>query len=265
MEVVPLESADDIAAVAADVVEAVVRRNPAAVLGLATGSTPLPVYRELKRRHESGAGPSYTTVTCFNLDEYVGLPARDGGVHEQSYRATIARELTDGLGIGPDQVNGPDPSLDGLPTAGERYEALIAKAGGVDVQILGIGSDGHLAFNEPGSSLASRTRIKTLTAQTRADNARFFGSLDEVPSHVLTQGLGTILEARHLLLVATGAGKADAVTSAVEGPVSASCPASVLQFHPHVTVLLDQAAASRLDRLAYYREVYAAKPAWQGL
>jgi glucosamine-6-phosphate deaminase len=265
MEVVPLESADDIAAVAADVIEAVVRRNPAAVLGLATGSTPLPVYRELKRRHEAAVGPSYTTVTCFNLDEYVGLPATDGGVHEQSYRATIARELTDGLGIGPDQVNGPDPTLDGLPTAGERYEALIAKAGGVDVQILGIGSDGHLAFNEPGSSLASRTRIKTLTAQTREDNARFFGSLDEVPNHVLTQGLGTILEARHLLLVATGEGKADAVASAVEGPVSASCPASVLQFHPHVTVLLDAAAASRLDRLAYYREVYAAKPAWQGL
>ena len=261
MEVVPLGSADDIAAVAADVIEAVVRRNPTAVLGLATGSTPLPVYRELTRRHEIGAGPSYAAVTCFNLDEYVGLPSG----HEQSYRATIARELTDGLGISPDQVNGPDPSPDGLPTAGERYEALIAKAGGVDVQILGIGSDGHLAFNEPGSSLASRTRIKTLTAQTREDNARFFGSLDDVPNHVLTQGLGTILEARHLLLIATGAGKADAVTAAVEGPVSASCPASVLQFHPHVTVLLDQPAAAGLARLAYYREVYAAKPAWQGL
>ena len=125
-------------------------------------------------------------------------------MHEQSYRATIARELTDGLGIGPGQVNGPDPSPDGLPTAGERYEALIAAAGGIDVQFLGIGTDGHLAFNEPGSSLASRTRIKTLTAQTRKDNARFFGSPDEVPTHVLTQGLGTILQARHLLLIVTG-------------------------------------------------------------
>jgi glucosamine-6-phosphate deaminase len=265
MEVVPLRSADEIAAVAADVVEAVVRRNPAAVLGLATGSTPLPAYRELIRRHEAGTGPSYAAVTCFNLDEYVGLPAPDGEVHAQSYRATIARELTDRLGIRPDQVNGPDPRPDGLPTAGERYEALIAKVGGVDVQFLGIGSDGHLAFNEPGSSLVSRTRIKTLTAQTRKDNARFFGSLDEVPNHVLTQGLGTILEARHLLLIATGEGKAAAAAAAVEGPVSASCPASVLQMHPHVTVLLDEAAASRLDRLAYYREVYAAKPAWQGL
>jgi glucosamine-6-phosphate deaminase len=265
MEVVPLESAAAIAVVAADVVEAIVRRKPAAVLGLATGGTPLPAYRELIRRHQAGTGPSYAVVTCFNLDEYVGLPAPAGGVHEQSYRATIARELTDGLDIRPGQVHGPDPSPGGLPNAGERYEALIAAAGRVDVQFLGIGSDGHLAFNEPGSSLASRTRIKTLTERTRQDNARFFGSLDEVPRHVLTQGLGTILEARHLLLIASGAGKAAAVAAFVEGPVSASCPASVLQLHPHVTVLLDPPAATRLDRLAYYREVYAAKPPWQGL
>src|SRR5579863_6070457 len=138
MEIVPLGSAGEIAAIAADVFEAVVARKPAAVLGLATGSTPLPTYRELIRRHQAGVGPSYAGVTCFNLDEYVGLPAG----HEQSYRATIARELTDGLGIGPDRVNGPDPSPDRLPTAGERYEAQIAAAGGVDVQLLGIGSDG---------------------------------------------------------------------------------------------------------------------------
>jgi glucosamine-6-phosphate deaminase len=261
MEIVPLGSAGEIAAVAADVFEAVVARKPAAVLGLATGSTPLPAYRELIRRHRAGLGPSYAGVTCFNLDEYVGLP--DG--HEQSYRATIARELTDGLGISPDRVNGPDPSPDRLPTAGERYEALIEAAGGIDVQLLGIGADGHLAFNEPGSSLASRTRIKTLTAQTRKDNARFFGGDVAVPIHVLTQGLGTILRARHLLLIATDEGKADAVAAAVEGPVSASCPASAVQLHPHATVLLDPAAASRLKRLDYYREVYAAKPAWQGL
>jgi glucosamine-6-phosphate deaminase len=261
MEVVPLGSAEEIAAVAADVFEAIVARKPTAVLGLATGSTPLPTYQELIRRHQAGAGPEYTGVTCFNLDEYVGLPVG----HEQSYRATIARELTDGLGISPERVNGPDPSPDGLPTAGASYEALIEAAGGVDVQLLGIGSDGHLAFNEPGSSLASRTRIKTLTAQTRKDNARFFASEAQVPTHVLTQGLATILQARHLLLIATGAAKGDAAAAAVEGPVSASCPASVLQLHPHVTVLLDPAAAARLARLGYYREVYAAKPAWQRL
>jgi glucosamine-6-phosphate deaminase len=261
MEVVPLGSADEIAALAADVLEAAVRAKPATVLGLATGSTPLPAYRELIRRHQAGDGPSYAAVTCFNLDEYVGLPPG----HEQSYRATIARELTDGLGISPQRVNGPDPSPDALPTAGQRYEELIRAAGGVDVQLLGIGADGHLAFNEPGSSLASRTRIKTLTAQTRKDNARFFDSPDQVPVHDLTQGLGTILQARHLLLIATDEGKAVAVAAAVEGPVSASCPASALQLHPHATLLLDPAAAARLARLDYYREVYAAKPAWQGL
>jgi len=261
MEVVITGSAADAGALASDAIEALVRAKPEAVLGTATGSSPLPIYAELVRRHGAGTGPSYASVRTFNLDEYVGLPAG----HEQTYRATIKRELTDALGLPDDHVHGPDPAEDGLPTAGARYERLIAETGGVDLQLLGIGSDGHLAFNEPGSSLASRTRIKTLTARTRRDNARFFGSVDEVPIHVLTQGLGTILEARHLVLIATGAGKADAVAAAVEGPVSASCPASVLQLHPHATVLLDGAAAGRLQRADYYREVYAAKPAWQGL
>ncbi|WP_418063878.1 glucosamine-6-phosphate deaminase [Pimelobacter simplex] len=261
MEVVPLADADEVAALAADVVEAVVRARPDAVLGLATGSTPLPAYGELIRRHRAGTGPSYDAVRCFTLDEYVGLPPG----HPESYRATIARELTDPLGILPERVHGPDPAPDALPTAGARYEEAVAAAGGVDVQVLGIGSDGHLAFNEPGSSLASATRIKTLTDETRRDNARFFGSVDEVPRHVLTQGLGTILRARHLLLLATGAGKAAALAAAVEGPLTASCPASVLQLHPHATVLCDAEAAAGLARRAHYREVYEAKPAWQPL
>lgn len=259
MELVPLTSADEVARVGADIVEELVRRCPDAVLGLATGSTPLPTYQELITRRRSGEGPAWDGVTTFNLDEYVGLP--EG--HEQSYLATIRRELTDPLGIDPARVHGPDPTEAALPTAGERYEAAIAAAGGVALQVLGIGTNGHLAFNEQGSSLGSPTRIKTLTAQTRRDNARFFGSPDEVPMHVLTQGIGTILRARHLVLIATGAGKADAVAAAVEGPVSASCPASVLQLHPHATVLVDAAAAARLERLDYYAEVYAAKPVWQ--
>ncbi|HVK30205.1 MAG TPA: glucosamine-6-phosphate deaminase [Nocardioides sp.] len=261
MEVVPLSVAAEVASLAADVIEAVVRTRTDPVLGLATGSTPLPTYRELVRRHVDGSGPSYDRVRCFNLDEYVGLPPG----HPESYRATIARELTDALGIAPDRVHGPDPTPEGLPTAGERYEAALAAAGGVDVQVLGIGTDGHLAFNEPGSSLGSSTRLKTLTEETRRDNARFFGSIDEVPRHVLTQGLGTILRARHLLLLATGAAKAEALAAAVEGPLTASCPASVLQLHPHVTVLCDAPAASGLARRDHYREVYDAKPAWQGL
>jgi glucosamine-6-phosphate deaminase len=259
MEVVPLASTAEVARLVASTVEALVRARPSAVLGLATGSSPVPAYAELVARHRAGAGPSYAGVTVFVLDEYVGLPPG----HPQSYRATIARVLTDDLGLAADRVHGPDPT--DVPTAGEAYEAELAAAGGVDLQLLGIGSDGHLAFNEPGSSLASATRLKTLTDETRRDNARFFGSLDEVPRHVLTQGLGTILRARHLLLIATGAGKAEAVAAAVEGPLTASCPASVLQLHPHATVLLDPPAASRLERAEHYREVFAAKPGWQGI
>jgi glucosamine-6-phosphate deaminase len=249
------------AALAADAIEALVAGDPRAVLGLATGSSPLPTYDALVRRHAAGTGPSYDGVRCFTLDEYVGLPPG----HQGSYRETIFRELTDPLGISRDSVASPDPTPEGLPEAGRRYEEAIVAADGIDLQVLGIGADGHLAFNEPGSSLASLTRIKTLTEQTRRDNARFFDSVDDVPHHVLTQGLGTILRARHLLLVAAGAGKAEAVAAAVERPLSASCPASVLQLHPHVSVLLDDAAASGLERASYYREVYAAKPDWQGL
>jgi glucosamine-6-phosphate deaminase len=261
MEVVPLPSSADVAQLAADAVEQLVRSRPTAVIGLATGSSPLPTYRELVRRAGAGTGPSYDAVRVFLLDEYVGLPAG----HPQSYRATIRREVTDALGIDQDRLASPDPDPGGLPDAGPRYDAQIAAAGGVDLQILGIGGDGHLAFNEPGSSLASRTRLKTLTERTRVDNARFFGSVDDVPRHVLTQGLGTIGDARHLLLLATGEDKAAAVAAAVEGPLSASCPASVLQLHPHATVLLDAAAAAELARADHDREVYAGKPDWQGL
>jgi len=257
MEVVILPGADEVAALAADTIEGVVRAGPTAVLGVATGSTPLATYAELIRRHRAG-GSSYDGVRLFLLDEYVGLPPGD----PQTYRATIHRELSDPLGIASDRVHAPDPAD---PQHAATYDDRIAAAGGVDLQVLGIGSDGHLAFNEPGSSLRSRTRIKTLTARTRADNARFFSSVDDVPRHVLTQGLGTIAAARHLLLLATGSAKAEAVAAAVEGPLTASCPASILQEHPHATVLLDEAAASGLSRADHYREVYALKPDWQGL
>jgi glucosamine-6-phosphate deaminase len=259
MEVVPLASAADAGRLLADLVESQVRSVPDAVLGLATGSSPLPAYRELVARHRAGTGPTYRDVRAFLLDEYVGLPVG----HPRSYLATIRRELTDHLDIDPAAVRAPDVSADGLPRAGRRYEDAIASAGGVGLQVLGIGGDGHLGFNEPGSSLASRTRLKTLTQRTREDNARFFDAAHEVPRHVLTQGLATILEARHLVLVACGQAKRQPVADAVEGPVSASCPASVLQLHPRVTVLVDAPAASLLRRLDYYREVYAGKPEWQ--
>jgi glucosamine-6-phosphate deaminase len=259
MEVVVLP-ADEAARLLADAVEALVRRRPDAVLGVATGSSPMLAYRQLVERRRSGRAPSYARVRAFLLDEYVGLPAD----HEQSYLATIRRELTDHLDLAPENVHVPNGSADDLAAAGPAYDAAISAAGGVDLQVLGIGTDGHLAFNEPGSSLASRTRLKTLTARTRQDNARFFGSPEDVPRHVLTQGLGTILEARHLVLVASGEGKAAAVAAAVEGPVTASCPGSVLQMHPHVTVLVDEEAGAGLARRDYYVETYNGKPAWQG-
>ena len=259
MEVV-IDRPDALAALAADAVEAVVRRRPDAVLGLATGSSPLAVYDELARRHAEGL--SFARVRAFLLDEYVGLPPG----HPEGYRTVIERDVVARLDLPSAAVAGPDGGAADLPAACADYERAIAEAGGVDLQILGIGTDGHVAFNEPGSSLASRTRVKTLTEQTRRDNARFFGGdVDAVPRHVLTQGLGTISEARHLVLVATGRRKAEAVHQLVEGPVSAMWPASVLQMHPHVTVLVDQAAAGRLQLADYFRETWAAKPAWQGL
>lgn len=264
MEVV-IAPADRLARLAADVVEAQVRAGAVegghAVLGLATGSSPLAVYDELARRHVE-EGLSFAGVEAFMLDEYVGLAAD----HPERYRNVIERELVARVDLDPAAVHGPDGLADDLPAACAAYEAAILGAGGVDVQILGIGTDGHVAFNEPGSSLASRTRLKTLTHGTRVDNARFFGGdLDAVPLHCLTQGLATIMQARHLVLLATGRGKAEAVHQLVEGPVGALWPATVLQLHPHVSVLVDDDAACRLQLAGYYREAYAAKPTWQGL
>lgn len=258
MEVVILSSADEGGALVADAVERLLRRRPGAVLGLATGSSPLRVYAELVRRHRSG-GLSFEDARAFLLDEYVGLPAG----HAQAYRNVIRTEFTALVDFADGAVQGPDGDTDDVPTECRRYERAITAAGGVDLQLLGIGGDGHLGFNEPGSSLVSRTRIKTLTSRTRADNARFFDSPEQVPHHVLTQGLGTILDARHLVLLAGGEAKAAAVVAAVEGPVSALCPASVLQQHPHVTVVLDDAAAGQLRLGDYYRETFAGKPSWQ--
>jgi glucosamine-6-phosphate deaminase len=260
VEVVILEDDAAIASLAADAVVRLLSDRPHAALGLATGSSPLGVYRELIRR--CGAGDvSFARARGFLLDEYVGLPAD----HPERYRSVIRRELEEGVDFGPEAVSGPDGTADDLTAACTAYEEALRAAGGVDLQLLGIGTDGHIGFNEPGSSLSSRTRIKTLTAQTRKDNARFFSSIDQVPRHVLTQGLATISDARHVVLLATGERKADAVRATVEGPVSAYCPASVLQLHPHASVLLDEAAASRLELADYYRETYANKPEWQGL
>lgn len=261
MEVVICRDVTEIGGIAADAIGTLLARKPQAVLGLATGSSPLAIYDELAVRCDGGL-LSLARARGFTLDEYVGLPAD----HPERYRNVIDQVFTSRVDIAPDAVSSPDGEAEDIPAACAAYESAIRAAGGVDLQILGIGTDGHIAFNEPGSSLASRTRIKTLTRQTRVDNARFFGDdVDSVPTHCLTQGLGTIMEARHVILVAMGRSKAEAVHHLVEGAVSAMWPATVLQHHPHVTVLLDDAAARRLQLVDYYRETYRSKPGWQGI
>ncbi|HIW91885.1 MAG TPA: glucosamine-6-phosphate deaminase [Candidatus Corynebacterium avicola] len=261
MEIVILPDTTSAGELIGQAITDLLRENPAAVLGLATGSSPLPIYDDLAARFDRGE-VSFARATAFTLDEYVGLEAD----HPERYANVIRREFTSRVDFADDAVHGPDGLADDLAAAGPSYDAAIVAAGGVDLQILGIGTDGHIAFNEPSSSLASRTRIKTLTPQTREDNARFFdGDIDAVPTHCLTQGLGTIMEARHVVLIADGAAKAEAVRQLAEGAVSAFWPATILQHHPHVTVVIDEAAASRLQLADYYRHVYASKPTWQGV
>jgi glucosamine-6-phosphate deaminase len=261
MEVVIEPDTATLGALAADAIGALLTRKPEAVLGLATGSSPLAIYDELIARHQAGQ-LSFAGARVFTLDEYVGLPAE----HPERYRNVIDAVFVSRVDFAPGAVDSPDGLAEDIPAACAAYDIAIVAAGGVDLQILGIGTDGHIAFNEPGSSLASRTRIKTLTRQTRLDNARFFdGDLDAVPTHCLTQGLATIMAARHIVLIAAGAAKAEAVHQLVEGSVSAMWPATILQHHPHVTVLLDDAAARRLQLSDYYREAYRSKPDWQGI
>jgi glucosamine-6-phosphate deaminase len=245
--------------IAARIIAKLVRSKPDCVLGLATGSTPLGTYRELIRMHRED-GLDFSKVTTFNLDEYVGLPPE----HPQSYRAFMAENFFRHVNVDVKRTHIPDGMARDVPAECARYEAAIRAAGGIDLQLLGIGSDGHIGFNEPSSSLASRTRIKTLTERTRADNARFFeGDLAKVPVHCITMGVGTIMESREVLLLAFGANKAGAVAGAVEGPITAMNPASILQMHPVAKCVMDEAAATKLSRRDYYRWVYSQKPEWQ--
>ena len=239
--------------VAAEIAELVSARADA-VLGLATGSTPLPVWRSLARR-----GLDLSRVRGFALDEYIGLAPG----HPESYRSVIDRDVVEPLGLRADAVRVPGDDGLGLEGAGARYERDIREAGGIDLQILGIGGNGHIGFNEPGSSLDSQTRIAVLTQSTRQANRRFFASIDDVPTHCITQGLGTIRNARRLVLLAFGEAKARAVALAVEGPVSASVPASVLQLHRDVTVIVDGAAASLLANADYYRDAWRQRDGWR--
>lgn len=258
MEVLIHPDAHTATQTAARIIARQIRTNPRTVLGLATGSTPLGVYRELIRLHREEA-LSFSQVTTFNLDEYVGVPAD----HPASYRHFMQDNLFNHIDIPTDQTHVPDGMASDISTHCADYEARIVAAGGIDIQVLGIGSDGHIGFNEPTSSLASRTRIKTLTEQTRQDNARFFDRPGQVPIHCITMGIGTILESRRCILLAFGENKAAATAASIEGPVAAMMPASALQLHPDTVVLLDEAAASQLTQPDYYRRVADMKPDWQ--
>jgi glucosamine-6-phosphate deaminase len=219
------------------------------VVGLATGGTPVDLYRHWIANHRAGR-ISFAQVTSFNLDEYVGLIPSD----PRSYHAYMREHLFDHVDILPENTHVPKGDADDLLEAASNYEWQIEQSGGIDYQILGIGSDGHIGFNEIGSSLASRTRVKTLTQRTRKDNAKYFESLDAVPTMAITVGIGTIMSARSILLLAAGEGKAKAIRDAIEGPVTSMVPASVLQMHPDVTIMVDSAAGQLLSNQDYYRE-----------
>lgn len=248
MEVVICADEASVGAVAADRVVAWLAGHQTPVLGVATGSSPIKLYEELARRQDAGA-VDFSHGIAFALDEYVGIDP----THELSYKETIRRTVQVPFGMDPSRVNVPDGMAEDLVAGAAAYDQAIRDAGGVDVQILGVGTNGHIGFNEPTSSFASRTRVKTLTQQTREDNARFFAEGEQVPTHCVTQGLGTIMEARAIVLVATGEHKADAVAAMVEGPVTAVCPASILQFHPKVLVVVDKAAGAKLRYADYFR------------
>ncbi len=254
MEIIIQPNAEAATAVATRVIARLLREKPNAVLGLATGSTPLLLYRALVEMKLD-----WRNVTTFNLDEYVGLPKE----HKQSYHSFMWENLFRHINIPRKNTHIPDGMSKDIGKCCANYENKIRAAGGIDLQVLGIGTDGHIGFNEPTSSLTSRTRIKTLTRQTHHDNARFFGSADKVPHHVITMGLGTIMEARQCLLLAFGSKKANAIAATVEGPLAAINPASILQMHPHAKICVDEAAAGKLKHAEYYRWVFKNKPEWQ--
>jgi glucosamine-6-phosphate deaminase len=258
MEVIIQPTPADAVHIAATLIAKAIRGKPNLVLGLATGGTPVMLYAELARmNHEEGLDLSH--VHTFNLDEYLGLPPN----HPASYRRFMKENFFDRTNIDPRRTFVPDGMTPDIPRHCREYEELIKSMGGIDIQVLGIGSDGHIGFNEPTSSLSSRTRDKVLTEQTRRDNARFFKTPDEVPHACLTMGIGTILESRLCLLLAFGAGKADAVAGAVEGPVTSMLPASALQFHADAKVFVDEPAAARLKLRDYYNYAVRHSPALQ--
>jgi glucosamine-6-phosphate deaminase len=255
MEIVIRETYEEMSKAAAKEVARTLNSKPNAVLGLATGSTPLGLYKELVRMHKD-EGLNFSQVTTFNLDEYVGLKEN----HSQSYHYFMHENLFKHVNIPRQNIYIPSGTTDNYKAFCEWYEQRIRDCGGVDLQVLGIGSDGHIAFNEPTSSLGSRTRIKTLARQTIEDNARFFDKREDVPIYAITMGVGTILEARRIMLLANKASKAEAVAAAIEGPVTCMITASALQLHRDVLFFLDRPAAGKLKMIDYYEWIQSNLP-----
>jgi len=256
MRVIIKKTYEEMSKEAAKIIKELIERKPNCVLGLATGSTPVGLYKELIRMHRE-EGLDFSQVITFNLDEYYGLTPD----HPQSYRYFMEENLFKGINIKKENTHVPDGTvkLEEVEEYCRKYEEMIKQAGGIDIQVLGIGGDGHIAFNEPGSSLASRTRLVALDEQTIKDNSRFFESEEEVPRFALSMGVGTILEAKEIILLANGKKKAEVVAKAIEGPVTSQITASALQLHPKVTAILDEEAASQLKRVSYYKFVEEAE------
>lgn len=246
MRLVILPNSDDVAEFACDLFVQQLQNKPKSILGLATGSSPTSLYKRLIERQKTGA-LSFAQATSFNLDEYVGL----SGEHNQSYRYFMNENLFNHIDIDVAKTFVPNGAAKDPNAEAKRYEELIQLSGGIDLQLLGIGINGHIGFNEPLSSLASRTRVKTLTKSTIEANSRFFGADERQPTDAITMGIGTIMDAKQVVLLATGEHKADAVKGCVEGPISASCPASALQMHEHAIVVVDEAAAAKLTMKDY--------------
>lgn len=250
MEIIIARDYDEMSKISAGIIAAQIRKKHDSVLGLATGDTPLGTYKELVRLHRE-EGLDFSKIKSFNLDEYLGLAP----LHPNSYNYFMQEHLFRHINTIPANEFVPQGNTDDPEEFCAWYEQKIREAGGIDLQVLGIGSDGHIAFNEPGSSLASRTRVKALVKKTIEDNARFFESVDQVPRFAITMGVGTILDARRILLVANGMKKAEVCARFIEGPVTSQITASALQLHSHVTVVLDEEAASGLQRKEYYNWV----------
>ena len=255
MEVIIQPTYAQLAAVSAEIIRDALLKKPNLVLGLATGSTPIGLYEALVRMHKT-EGLDFSSVTTFNLDEYVGIPPN----HPYSYHTFMETHFFSAVNISTENCHIPQSTAEAHEEFCENYEEAIVNAGGIDIQVLGIGTDGHIGFNEPSSSLGSRTRIKTLTQSTLEANAPHFGgTIDAVPKMAITMGVGTIMEAKRCLLMASGESKAEAIAHTVEGAITAEVPASALQMHPHTVVIIDEAAASNLKRADYYKQAYANK------